>query len=110
MTSSTNRYLEAEVLTASPQRMKLLLIEHAIRAAQTTLSAWQESRWDDGFHANIRCRELVTELLAGVDPQASELALDVARIYGFLLTSLAEAALDRDQAKLQDVLRVLEVE
>lgn len=110
MTSSTNRYLEAEVLTAPPQRLRLLLIDHAIRWAQTTLTAWQESRWDDGLNANMRCRDLIAELLAGVDPQSSSLALEVANVYGFLLTSVAEASLDRDQNKLKEVLRVLEIE
>lgn len=110
MTNLTNRYLEAEVLTAPPQRLRLLLIEHAIRAGNATLAAWEEFRWEEGFEANIRCRELVAELLAGVDPSASELARNVADIYGFLLTSLAEASLDRDCAKLRDVLRVLNVE
>jgi flagellar protein FliS len=110
MMPSANRYLETEVLTAPPQRLRLMLIDHAIRAAQNTLAAWQESRWDDGLDASIRCRELLSELLSGIDASASPLANDVAGIYAFLFNTMTDASVARDEQKLRDVLRILEIE
>lgn len=110
MSPITNRYLETEVLTAPPQRLRLLLIEHTIRSAQATLEAWQEGRWNDGLDTHMRCRDLLAELLSGIDPGASPLARDVANIYAFLFATLTDAREGHDQAKLGEVLRVLEVE
>jgi flagellar protein FliS len=110
MTPLADRYLETEVLTAPPQRLRLLLIDHTLRAAQNTLTAWQEARWDDGLDASIRCRDLLSELLSGIDASASPLANDVAGIYTFLFNAVTDASVARDEQKLRDVLRILEIE
>src|SRR5690242_15326967 len=110
MSNSASRYFETEVLTAPPQRLRLMLIERAIGMAQATLEAWREARWDEALESNIRCRDLITELLAGLDPAASPTARDVAGIYSFLFVSVTEAAAQHDEVKLLNVIRILEIE
>jgi flagellar protein FliS len=131
-------YLESEVLTASPQRLRLMLIDGAIRFARQTLAHWDVDHADAASQSLMRCRAIVTELLASVRgdrtscehlvnhlrrPQplsAKQRARDVdelhdaarntAGIYVFLFRDLTDAQMTRDAGKVQGAIRVLEVE
>lgn len=114
MTSPKDTYLETEVMTAAPQKLQLMLIEAAIRQGKRARELWNEARDDQDDSAGdalIRCQQIVTELLCGLNPeQDKELVRRVASIYLFVFRSLTEAHLQRDEQKLADALEVLEVE
>lgn len=113
-TSPKDNYLETEVMTAAPQKLQLMLIEAAIRQGKRARELWNEARDnqdDPAGDALIRCQQIVTELLCGLNPeQDKELVRRVASIYLFVFRSLTEAHLERDEQKLADALEVLEVE
>ena len=46
--SSLDAYHETEVFTASPQRLRVMLIDGAIRALQTTKQHWAASEFELG--------------------------------------------------------------
>ena len=103
-------YLETRITTATPQRLRLMLIEDAlrrIRAAQTSLEAEQ---FDDGIAAIRHSREIIAELIGGIHPDDTPLAKQVLGIYLFLFSALAEAQFSRDGQRLSEVIRVLEEE
>lgn len=100
-------YLETQVLTAPPQGLRLMLIEAAIRDLDLTDRQWQEGRNDAALEALIRCRSILSELIAGIRPDASPLAQKVLGLYVFLYTALTEAQTSRDRQKLAHVRRVL---
>jgi flagellar protein FliS len=103
-------YLEAQILTASPQKLRLMLIEAAIGSAQRTLAHWEEGAHSEAVESLIRCRNIVTELLSGIKPDDSDLARRVAGIYVFLFKALTEAQLRRDRQRLREVVSILEIE
>lgn len=109
-TDPRNSYLESQVLTATPQKLRLMLIEAALGAARQALNCWDENLDPQATLALIRCREIVSELLAAVKPDDSELTRKVAGIYLFLFQALAEAQLHRDAAKVSQAIKVLEIE
>jgi flagellar protein FliS len=109
--SITQDYLATEVMTASPQKLRLMLIEAAIRQAQRAKQHWSQGRVEDATEAIIRCQLVVTELLAGVNREAPNgLAPKIVAVYMFLCRTLVEANLQRSEEKLDHVLEVLEVE
>ena len=110
MTQPSDAYLETQVLTATPQRLRLMLIDGAIRAADQTAQFWQEEQLDQGLESLIRCRDIIGELIAGIRPDASPLAQKVLGLYLFLFQALTEAQLSRDRQKLAHVRRVLTAE
>ena len=57
-----------------------------------------------------RCRGIVSELLAAVSPEPSDLSRSVAAVYLFLFRTLAEAQLHRDRRRVAEVIDVLEIE
>jgi flagellar secretion chaperone FliS len=110
MTDPRFIYLETQIATATPQKLRLLLIEGAIRQAQLALEHWEQGRHEDGLAAVIRCRSIAAELIDGVRDDGSALTRQVIGIYAFIFKALTEAQLQRDITKLADVLTVLHEE
>jgi flagellar protein FliS len=110
LTDATEIYLETQINTATPQRLRLMLIEGAIRFARRTQDLWRESVDVQALEALVRCRDIVGELLAGVSVEESPLTTQVGNLYGYLLSALAEIQYSRDEHQLAAVIRVLEEE
>ncbi len=110
MSQPRDAYLQTQVLTASPQRLRLMLIDGAIQQADLTAQLWQDESHEQALEALIRCRGILSELIAGIRPDASPLAQKVLGLYIFLYTALTEAQLSHDRQKLAHVRRVLQSE
>jgi flagellar protein FliS len=109
--SAQGSYLETEVRTATPQKLRLLLIEGAIRFAEAARYAWQKNDFEEGCEAMIRSQNVVTELMTSVNRDDNpELAKKVIGIYLYVFRTLLDAAMNHDEQKLDDALRVLQEE
>ncbi len=106
-TETRDAYLETQVHTATPQKLRLMLIEAALRHARLTLDQWRSSAGDQALESLIRAREIVGELMAGVQG-GSPLARQVSGLYVYLFSALTEAQQTRDATQLAAVIRVLE--
>jgi flagellar protein FliS len=104
-------YFENEVLTATPQKLHLMLIEAAIRLGNQTLEHWRDGREAQAIDSILRCQRILAEMLAGLRPaQMPELVGKVASVYIFVYRTIFQAQRQRDPAQLADALRVLEIE
>ena len=103
-------YLETEVLTATRQKLRLMLIDGAIRTASQVREHWRNDRDDEAFEALEKCRAIIAELLAAIKADEFEPASRVASVYVYLLGALTEANRTRDAGKLSDVIEILQVE
>lgn len=104
-------YLHTEVMTATPQKLQLMLIEAMMRFARQAQVHWQQGQDEQAGEAVIRCQEIVSELLCGLRPEQNpELTQQIAAIYMFLFRRLCDAHVGHDSQAIDDVVRVLEVE
>jgi flagellar protein FliS len=104
-------YLVTEVMTAPPQKLHLMLIDGAIRFVNKARRHRAAGEDEAASEALIRAEEIVAQMLAGFKRDANpELVDRVAAVYTFVYRSLVEASLHRDDAKLADSLRILEIE
>lgn len=108
--TARDAYLEAQVLTATPHKLRLLLIEGALRFARQSLKCWDDHRDAEALQALVRCRAIVSELLTSIRTEESPVARKVAAVYVFLFRELAEAQLQRDPSRLPGAIEVLETE
>jgi len=111
MSIAHENYLETGVLTASPQKLQLLLIEAAIRSIhrgkQSAASGDQATASEHFIHA----QDCIGQILAGLNYEgAADIVKKLAAVYVFVLRQLAEGAFERNEQKLDDAVRVLEVE
>lgn len=110
MTQPRDAYLQTQVLTAAPQRLRLMLVERALRDVELTARLWDEHQPEQALESLIRCRDIISELIAGIRQGESPLAQKVLGLYLFLFQALTEAQLSRDPAKLAAVRRILTAE
>ena len=109
--SARQNYLQAEVHTATPQKLQLMLVEAAIKNIHRTKLAWQGERYDEGIEALSRAQDIIAEILCSLDVKSNEqIAKKLASIYLFIFRSLAEGGMSHDEQKLDDALRVLNAE
>jgi flagellar protein FliS len=111
MKSIRHNYLQAEVHTATPQKLQLLLVEAAIKNIHRTKQFWKDEKYDDGIESLSRAQDIIAEILCSLDREGSpEIAKKLASIYLFIFRRLAESGMSRDDQKLDDALRVLNSE
>jgi flagellar protein FliS len=104
-------YLQAEVQTATPQKLQLMLVEAAIKNIHRTKKAWEEDKFELGFDSLALAQDIVAEILSSLDKEGSpELAGKIASIYVFIFRCLSEGGMAHDPQKLDDALRVLNSE
>jgi flagellar protein FliS len=106
-----DEYLTHQVMTATPERLQLMLVEAAVNAAQRAQSLW-ENGWDETVSSAIlRSQRIVAQVLSrlAVNGQ-TPLVGQVASVYGFVYRALITAHVERNAAKLADALAILEME
>ena len=109
--SSPGSYIETEVMTASPQKLQLMLIEAALRYAKRAKAHWEADEEEEACDVLIKAQRVMGELLGGLNREASpQLVGKIASVYVFVFRSLMEAALERDVEKVDGAIKVLEVE
>lgn len=108
---ASDKYFESQVFTATPQRLRLMLIDGALHYARRAALHWEQGRDYEAGEAIAGCQRIVTELLRGLRTEiAPDLVGNVAALYNFVFRSLIEAGLKRDPRKLADAVRVLEID
>lgn len=111
MSSARNDYLATEVLTASPQRLQLMLIDAAIRHATRAVDQWRHGQFEAGGESVLRSQEVVSQLICGIDSaQRTELTKRVGGVYLFVFRALVAAHSGHSEAKLKEALSILEIE
>jgi flagellar protein FliS len=111
MTPIAGDYLATEVMTATPQRLQLMLLEAAIRSASQARGALADGNHERAFPHLLRAQRIMAELLTGLKPTPNDgLVGQVASVYVFIYRSLVAANLERSTARLDDALRVLDTE
>jgi flagellar protein FliS len=109
--SAHDTYFENQVLTASPQKLRWMAIDGAIRFAKQAAEHWRHERIYEGGEALIGCQRLIVELMSAVKPeQAPELAGNVSNLYAYLSRLLNDARRTRDQSKLAEMIGILEID
>ena len=86
--SAMDRYLETGVLTATPQKLQLMLIEGAVRFAAQARNCRQRNEDVEATEAISRCREIVSVILSGIKNDGTELTRNVTSVYVYLFRTL----------------------
>ena len=109
--NTNNQYFADQVLTASPQRLQLMLLEATLRAArrgeELIATGSPVAASAELAHAEAIMSDLIGSLRKELAPS---LVAQVAAVYGFILKSITETHLTDDLAPLRAAIRVLEFE
>jgi flagellar protein FliS len=103
-------YLEAQVLSAPPEKLRLMLIETALCRAREAYEAARNGDSTAMYIAGQKCQQILCELMAGCDPRQSDLAKRVLALYEFLLREVARSMQSPATSSWQTILEILELE
>jgi len=104
-----NPYLETQVMTASPERLHLMVVEAAIRFARQGEAALEAGNIDVAFQALSSSRSCVSEILTGIKGDLNrDLAEQLRGLFIFVQQNLVRADLRRDPQLIRDALAILE--
>ena len=106
-----NAYLKNRVMSASPEELRLMLLDGAIKFARQGLDALNGRNFAAMSTGITQCRNIIFELLTTIkDQHDPDLAAKVRGVYTFLYTQTVEASFEKDAVKLQKVIDLLEFE
>lgn len=107
--SNARNYLESQIRTASPQRLRKMLIDGAIRYAGQVQAFQQQQDHDGAYSATEKLRMILDELLNGIKGD-SEIADQSKSIYGFLLETLTKSRCGKESHEIETIIEVLKIE
>jgi flagellar protein FliS len=109
--SARNQYLNSEILSAAPQKLHLLLIEAVMRALRRGRQHWQSGENDKACAVLIRAQQILCEILGGFNREVNPgLVKRMSNLYTFVFRLIVDGNRYHDQQKLDDALRILEIE
>ncbi len=108
--ADSNPYLEQEVMSASPIRLRWMLIQRAEELCGLVKQLWQDEQQPQGDGWLLRIREILGELLEGVKDQANPASKPISDFYVFLLQYLGTIERSRDMEKLIVLEELLHIE
>lgn len=113
MTAETtvNAYLRTRVLTASPEQLRLMLLEGAIRFLRQGRDGLVRKDFEASFDGMSKARNIVIELMNSMRPEvAPELCAKVHGLYVYIYQTMVEAGMEKSIAKADKAIELLEFE
>lgn len=108
---NANAYLKTKVLTASAEELRLMLLDGAIKFARQGREGLATKNFEASYTGLSQSRDIVMELITtvrtDVDP---ELAANVRGVYTFIYKLLVEASFEKDPARADKAIELLEFE
>jgi flagellar protein FliS len=104
-------YLRTKVLTATPQDLRMMLLDGAIKFAEQARIGLEEADFEASYAGITRCQSILLELINGLNPeQDPELCDRLSSLYTFMYSHLMDASTKRDPARVAEVVKLLRYE
>ncbi|MBI1310793.1 hypothetical protein GC176_05745 [bacterium] len=109
MLAVVDEYLQARVMTASPYRLHLMVIDEARKAARSLVAALDASDLETSHIAATRARDCVGELVSGLrSDQSPELVAQVQDWFLHIQKNLHLADLTQSRTAAATALQLIE--
>ncbi len=108
---TTTAYLRSKVMSASPEELRLMLLDGALRFAHQARNGLETKNFEMSYSGFSQCRAIIVELMTSInDAPNPELAERVKSLYGFFFAELIAASHEKDIERLDKVIGLLEYE
>lgn len=109
--SGPNPYLKTKILTASPEELRLMLYEGAIKFCRQAKSAMAKKDRERGFESLMKAQKIVLELSTSLKHEiAPELCSKLSALYTYIYRRLVDANMAQDPAVVDEAISLLEYE
>lgn len=104
-----NPYFRNQVLTAPPEKLRLLLIEGGLRFLREGREAMIAKDYEKMYSGFSQAREIVMELVNGLKHDvAPELCKNLEGLYVYMYKRIVEGGFEKDTKKIDEAIDLLE--
>ncbi|ODT01330.1 MAG: flagellar export chaperone FliS [Gemmatimonadetes bacterium SCN 70-22] len=104
-TAPANRYLELEVLSATPQQLVVIVYDHLLACLKRARLAIERGEVETRTAQLGRAKDAIAELVATLDRErGGEIARRLSGLYAFFLNELTDVGMHPDANRLSRVL------
>jgi len=108
-TDTSGEYLKSAVMTATPEKLQLMLYDGAIRFARQAREALAVRNYEVSCEKLLRTQQIVTAMQDGLRPEVNaQLCKQMSDLYGFIYARLVDANTRHDVAAVDEALQILE--
>jgi flagellar secretion chaperone FliS len=105
--SQASRYRDAELLSASPGQLVVMLYDKMLLTLRRARIACEARRIEERCDLLMKASDMITELRISLDhEQGGAISAQLDGLYGFMLRELFEANRLQDAAKIDVVIRI----
>jgi len=109
--STANAYLRTQVMTATPEKLRLMLLDGALRFLRQGREGLAKKDYNASYEGFSQARNIVVELMTSVRADAApELCATVRSLYTFIFQLIADASLNKDTSKADKAIELVEFE
>ena len=110
-TAAANPYLRTKILTASPEELRLMLYDGAIKFCRQAKDGLDQKNFEQSYNGLTRAQKIVLELStslnSAIDPDLYE---KLNSLYTYIYRLLVDANLERSAAKVEEAIGLIEYE
>lgn len=106
--SMKQAYTESAVMTATPERLVVMLYDGAIRFLNQSAAAMRSGLRQESRNRMRRAEAIIDELNLTLDMEQGEISTRLRSIYLFCKRQLAEATIEQSDAKIATVIELLD--
>lgn len=101
-------YLATRVNTASPQELRLMLLDGGIKFLQQGRDGLERKDYEACCQGYAKCRAIIVELLTTMKPEPDRRLYErMTALYSYMIRRLLESSHERDVSKADEVLELL---
>ncbi|MGE5589449.1 MAG: flagellar export chaperone FliS [Bacillota bacterium] len=101
------QYREMQVQTAGPEQLVLMLYDGALRFCNGARVAMEKKDYETAHNQIARAQDIIYELMAGLNPQAGDIADHLFSLYEYFTFRLIQANLRRDPQPIGEVMSLV---
>lgn len=106
---SSRKYLQQQVLSASPPKLVAMLHDRAIALLSEAIAAIEAGDIERRWRANAKATQIVCQLWEALDlEQGGEVAVNLDRLYACLLPRLTAVDVENSAQSAREVIELLE--
>lgn len=106
-----NAYLRAKVYSATPEELRLMLLDGALRFARQAREGLATKNYEASYTGFSNARAILLELAQSISPETDEtLRAKISGVYMFIYSRLIDANLEKSPAIVDQAISLLEYE
>lgn len=110
-TAAANPYLRTKILTASPEELRLMLYDGAIKFCRQAKEGLDKKNFELSYNGLMRAQKIVLELSTSLNSEIDpDLYSKLSALYTYIYRLLVDANLEKTTTKIDEAIGLIEYE